>query len=910
MHHELDGQFWGRFLLPVLAPLRVPSEVSLRASDATRRRTYLDKDALAQLRLAAHRVQQLRALVEAALVVVPRDPARGHKAARARVRAQSAREEDDQQGLDRDQQGPGQEAGKTSTGSTGGTGGTGATAALAPERDRQGLDLEAGRPPAAQPAAALTTLETSGAKTRKSLAPRGEKLEYNFDSNSFSIRSAAQTLDFPDEDALVVDPVPDLNGRPAPTVEASPQRAHALRREFSSSSLSPPREVFGLDADGLCCEGICLLPTSSHARLANDEDANSDPGADTGAVAMKFESSGSACSRIRARLKTIWVQVIFESSWLFLCILGIASAVLAWCIDEAVALLAQGRTELANTAQSSVVSYLLWTLFTTMLAVFSVFTTAKISPLAAGSGIPQMRSMLGGFSIPGYLSLATLTSKVLGLLLALGGGMVIGKEGPFVHISCIIANQMLRIPIFQEIRSSPALKKQILAAACAVGVSSTFGAPIGGVLFSIEVTSSLYQTSEYWKGFFCVVCGAFVFTELSNFGQSRNNVASLFTTDFDPLPYSFLEIPLFLILSVACGYLGGLFVIFQKNIADIRHDPRSSRAVRNPYSAAILIAVLSCTLNFPLGDFMQYSLHNAIDDLLINDSMRNARYSPHWDEPTVFINLLLFATIKFILSALTINLPIPCGVFTPLFAVGAAIGRFFGELIVALGADGVAAGGYALIGSSSFVAAATGSVSTAVIVFELTNQLSYMLPVLLAVLIGQATGRTISDSIYESLAKSKNLPSFPHVRRQKSYSLPISKVMHSDAACIPRVVTKTDVEAALLRAYNPALDPLFTIAVVDTLEAGYYIASVTWRQLHYLLHNQWTERPVTEPVDLLEVCNIDKSTISLPAITPLNDAINLFDVHKKKSFFVVRRGKVIGKLNLREIAKLCDDGRL
>mmetsp|Transcript_22672 Transcript_22672/g.40185 ORF Transcript_22672/g.40185 Transcript_22672/m.40185 type:complete len:170 (-) Transcript_22672:1581-2090(-) len=139
------------------------------------------------------------------------------------------------------------------------------------------------------------------------------------------------------------------------------------------------------------------------------------------------------------------------------------------------------------------------------LALGAVFTTEKISPLAGGSGIPQMRSILAGFSIPGYLSFRTLASKVLGLLLALSSGMVVGKEGPFVHLACIVANQLLRLPIFHEIQHSPALKKQILAAACAVGVSSTFGAPIGGVLFSIEVTSSLYQTSEYWKSFFCVV---------------------------------------------------------------------------------------------------------------------------------------------------------------------------------------------------------------------------------------------------------------------------------------------------------------------------------------------------------------------------------------------------------------------
>jgi chloride channel 2 len=188
----------------------------------------------------------------------------------------------------------------------------------------------------------------------------------------------------------------------------------------------------------------------------------------------------------------MWILAIVESSWLCLLLLGVGSSALAWAIDESVALLVVSKAELASVAQSSIINYFLWSLFTMGLALGSVVVTKRISPLAAGSGIPQIRSILAGFEIRGYLSLRTLYAKVIGLVLALACGMVIGKEGPFVHISCILATQLLRLPLFTEIRDSPALKKQILAAACAVGVSSTFGAPIGGVLFSIEVTSSLY----------------------------------------------------------------------------------------------------------------------------------------------------------------------------------------------------------------------------------------------------------------------------------------------------------------------------------------------------------------------------------------------------------------------------------
>ena len=51
----------------------------------------------------------------------------------------------------------------------------------------------------------------------------------------------------------------------------------------------------------------------------------------------------------------------------------------------------------------------------------------------------------------------------------------------------------------------------MLAASVAAGVTATFGAPIGGVLFSIEVTSTYYMVSNLWKAFFCSVWGILAF---------------------------------------------------------------------------------------------------------------------------------------------------------------------------------------------------------------------------------------------------------------------------------------------------------------------------------------------------------------------------------------------------------------
>ena len=73
------------------------------------------------------------------------------------------------------------------------------------------------------------------------------------------------------------------------------------------------------------------------------------------------------------------------------------------------------------------------------------------------------------------------------------------------------------------------------------------------------------------------------------------------------------------------------------------------------------------------------------------------------------------------------------------FVGGAAYGRLVGELLlwVAPGFMGFARPGhFAIIGAAALTAAATGTMSTAVVCLELTGQLSLQLPILVATVAG------------------------------------------------------------------------------------------------------------------------------------------------------------------------------
>ena len=60
-------------------------------------------------------------------------------------------------------------------------------------------------------------------------------------------------------------------------------------------------------------------------------------------------------------------------------------------------------------------------------------------------------------------------------------------------------------------------------------------------------------------------------------------------------------------------------------------------------------------------------------------------------------------------------------------------------------------GGYAVVGAAAFSGAVTHTISTSVIVFELTGQISHIIPVMIAVLIANAAAQWLQPSIYDSI---------------------------------------------------------------------------------------------------------------------------------------------------------------
>ncbi len=85
----------------------------------------------------------------------------------------------------------------------------------------------------------------------------------------------------------------------------------------------------------------------------------------------------------------------------------------------------------------------------------------------------------------------------------------------------------------------------------------------------------------------------------------------------------------------------------------------------------------------------------------------------------------------------------------------------FGEIFIV-------PGGYAIVGAAAFAGAVTHTQSSAMVIFELTGQFQYVLPVLVAVVTAIAVAKKIYPlSIYDSISKLKNLPYLPDITNER-----------------------------------------------------------------------------------------------------------------------------------------------
>ncbi|EXJ95384.1 chloride channel 3 [Capronia coronata CBS 617.96] len=412
-----------------------------------------------------------------------------------------------------------------------------------------------------------------------------------------------------------------------------------------------------------------------------------------------------------------------------------------------------------------VISYIFFVIFSVLFAVSAALLVGHYSIYARHSGIPEIKTVLGGFIIRRFLGFRTLVTKSLGLCLAVASGMWLGKEGPFVHLACCCANVIMKP--FKSLSENEARKREVLSAAAASGISVAFGSPIGGVLFSLEQLSYYFPDKTMWQSFVCAMVAAVTLQALNPFHTGK---IVLYQVTYTTGWYSFELVP-FVLLGIIGGLYGGMFIKLNMLIARLRKS--SSYPLRDkPIVEVLVVSALSAVINYP-NTFMRAQLSELVYYLFAecatignNDIFGLCRATTAGTLSMAWL-LIAGSILGFLLASITFGLQIPAGIILPSLAIGALYGRALGVLLELLqqhfstslvfaacepGVPCVIPGTYAIVGAASALAGVTRlTVSIVVIMFELTGALSYVLPIMIAVMLAKWIGDALSPrGIYES----------------------------------------------------------------------------------------------------------------------------------------------------------------
>jgi len=416
---------------------------------------------------------------------------------------------------------------------------------------------------------------------------------------------------------------------------------------------------------------------------------------------------------------------------------------------------------------------IIFCIWSVTMALISVLIVQNICEEAAGGGLPEMKAILSGMIKPILLSKRLIITKTIGLCAALLAGLSIGKEGPLVLIAAGLSDQLMKTKIFQHIRRQDNKRLEILACACAAGVSSSFGLAFSSLIFSIEFTSSSYLVKNLPKAFLTSVIGMLTLSFLF----SGNHLA-VFDNDNDKGTnnskdtISIIEICVFIFVGVVCSLFGVGFVYLVDAISQFRNkllDPvvYSKDIIRR--RRVILVVVVTSII-------APFSYYEIINNGHISNTLRDVMFTAKADAYS-FQSLVSWFFYKFLVTAFSVSLPIPCGLFSPVFLSGSLLGRAIGILLKASGfQSNYTLSEFAIIGSVSFSTGITRAISTALIVYELSGQRQIRFPLSITLLVSYFTSNRFSKNVYEVLIDTNRIPIVQELPREVT-SVVVHEVM-------------------------------------------------------------------------------------------------------------------------------------
>ncbi|GAA95950.1 uncharacterized protein L969DRAFT_92021 [Mixia osmundae IAM 14324] len=568
--------------------------------------------------------------------------------------------------------------------------------------------------------------------------------------------------------------------------------------------------------------------------------------------------------------------------------------------------------------------YLAYVFFSVVFAASCAFTVKSFAPYAAGSGISEIKCILAGFIIRGFLGMWTLAIKSITLPLAIASGLSVGKEGPSVHMAACIGHVVARC--FTRFSRSQAKMREIVTAASATGVAVAFGSPIGGVLFALEEMTINFPLKTMVRTFFCALVATVTLSAINPF---RTGKLVLFQVSYDR-DWHFFEVIFFAIIGIFGGLYGAFVIKYNLQVQSFRRKHLANYAI----TEVILLALITAMIGY-FNTYMRIDMTESLE-VLFRECSNGGDYDAlcqTWAQWRNVNSLLLATVLRTILVIISYGCKVPAGIFVPSMAVGATFGRMVGILVKALylafphssffsacepEKPCITPGTYALLGA----AAALGgimriTVTVVVIMFELTGALTYILPTMITLMVTKAVGDCFGkNGIADQMITFNGYPFLD--KEEHTFNTSVSHLMKHDLVSICAEGTKLDEVEARLRASSFQGFPIVRSRTDATLLG--YIARIDLeyavREAHasailspdaicvFVRETYHSPSQSEDEEDYLDLRSwVNETPLCVNPRQPMETVMDLFKKLGPRIILVEQYGKLVGLITIKDILR-------
>jgi CIC family chloride channel protein len=379
-----------------------------------------------------------------------------------------------------------------------------------------------------------------------------------------------------------------------------------------------------------------------------------------------------------------------------------------------------------------------------------------------------------GYGFPSFLEQVNLGNarikrrwiivKAAGASLSLGSGWSVGREGPIAQIGGAIGSAVAQLR-----QLTPERAKVLVAAGAGAGIATTFNAPIGGLMFALEIV--LLSHAEIANLILLIVATT------SAVVTSRAITGNEAVFQVPPFVLrSSWELITYALMGAVLGLLSAAYIRFFHGVAAWFRGRELAQWQKLAIGAAAVGAV---AIPLPQNLSDGYPVINAVMAGQLELRI-----------------LLALTAAKFLASGVSLGSGAPGGVFGPMFFIGtmagASVHRTSAMLMPHLTGP---RGSYALIGLGTFLAGTTHAPLTALfLMFEMTQNYTVALPAMVATIAAVLVSHAIEDESIDTYPLAREGKTLNISRERLALTqIPVGAVMSKNVITVNENVSLEEV---------------------------------------------------------------------------------------------------------------------